>query len=251
MAKFTDKLSLVKFKGEYFPLEERDYRLMRSRNVSVFRLSESTLNILSNLLLKNVKIEQHPWGKVYPSLLNSFKASLKQFSIESGSLDIHTFKQEENWIMVMTDTSDESTKDANVLHCQQSCNQLSEFMGRYGLRTKIESKSKDGYQLTRLTFVPDENIVPSFYFGCREDYNAPLSFDFNLGKSAKLRFSKRLTLQGEPTFGVSFEDKFGDHYQEAFVRAFPFSHVSAKDCEGAIEFFVNLHARLTVLPKKK
>ncbi len=247
VAKHTDTLSLVKFQGEFFPLAEVDYRLLVERKVSVFRISESTLDILSKVLLKGVKIEQHSWGTVYPQLIQTFKDSFTGKSVDS---DTFQFSHKQDWVIVMTDTSNPETAEENCNTCNQHCNQLREFMGRYGLQTKIETKKRDSSVLTRLTFVPDENIVPSFFFGCKEDYNAPLMLDFNLSSSARLRFSKRLTMQGEPTFALSFEDRFGDHFEEAFVRAFPFSSVSAKDCEHAIEFFVNLHSRLTVKKKK-
>ena len=248
MAKFTDTLSLVKLQGEYFPLAEADYRLLRERNVSVFRITEDTLNILSSALLKGVKIEQHPWGKVYPKLLESFKQSLLS---KATSDDAFGFKEETKTIIVMTDTSNPKTADSNKNECSQAANQLAEFMGRYGIRTKTDTKQKDGYSLTRLSFSLDENIVPSFYFGCKDDYNAPLFLDFNLSPVAKLKFSKRLSLNGSPTFSVTFEDRFGDHYEESFVRGFPFKDLLVKDCEAAIEFFVNLHSRLTIKPKKK
>lgn len=241
----TQSVSLVKFQGEYFPYSEVDYRFLRDKGVSVFRISESTLDILSKVLLKGVKIEKHPWGQVYPTLIESFKSGLSsQFDEE-----VYDFKHEKNWLMIKTDLSDEDTKEERVNTCSRFCNQLSEFMGRYGIRSKSEVKNRDGYTLTRIVFDPDENIIPSFYFGCREDYHAPMHFDFHLSPSARLRFSKRLNLNNEPTLAVAFEDKFGDHWQEAFSRGFPFNTMKAKDCEAAIAFFVSLHNRLTI--KKK
>lgn len=237
---------MVKFQGEYFPYSEEDYRFLRERNVSVFRISESTLDILSKVLLKGVKIEKLLWGDVYPDLIESFKSGLSsQFEADG----IYDFKREKNWLMIQTDTSDKENHVEYTNTCARFCNQLAEFMGRYGIRAKSEVKVKKGYTLTRILFVPDENIVPSFYFGCKEDYNAPMNFEFNLSPSARLRFSKRLTLNNEPTFAVGFEDKFGDQWQEAFSRGFPFAMMSAKDCEGAINFFIDLHNRLTVKRK--
>lgn len=245
MAKYTDNLSLVRFRGEYFPFSETDFRLLRERNVSVFRISESTLDILSRTLLKGVKIEQHPWSKVYSDIISSFQASLLEASAEG----VFQFKQEKNWMTIMVDTSDEETKESNLSACNRHVNQLTEYVGRYGIRAVQQEKDREGYRLVRITFNPDENIIPSFFFGCREDHNAPLFLELNLSSAARLKFQKRLNLNGEPTFAVAFEDRFGDHYAEAFTRGFPFSSLKPKDCEAAIEFFVNLHSRLTI--KKK
>lgn len=246
MAKPKETLELVKFQGEFFPLSESDYTLLCDHKVSVFRISSSTLEILSKVLLKGVKIEQHKWGTIYPKLLESFKKGL----ISSSAADTHQFQHEKNWIMVQTDTSDPKTEEDNRNVCSRYTNRLSDFMGRYGIRTKVENKLRIDCSLTKLTFTPDENIVPSFYFGCKEDHNSPIDLNFNLSQSARLKFQKRLNLNGEPTLGVSFEDRFGDHYEEAFVRAFPFKSVSVEDCEFAIEFFINLHSRLTNKSKK-
>ena len=239
-------VNLVKFKGEYFPKAEEDYRLLVDHKVPVFRISESTLEILRRVLLKGVRVEIETWSIVYPALLESFKASLLA---QCDAKDIFSFKNEQNWLMIATDTTDENNATEYVNLGTRFYNQMAEFMGRYGIRAKIESKVRSDHVLTKIDFSPDASIVPSFYFGCKEDYNVPMEMMFNLGNSARLKFSKRLTIQGEPTFGVIFEDRFGDHWQEAFSRGFPFKLMKPQDCEAAINFFVDLHNRLTVKRK--
>ncbi len=242
----TQSVSLIRIQGEYFPRSEADYRLLRELHVPVFRISEKTLEVLNALLLKGVRVEIQQWGAVYPELLESFKSSLADSAEQQ---DVFGFFHEKNWLMIQTDTSDKATRERYVNTTSRFCNRLAEIMGRYGIRTAIELKERKGYQLSRLTFSHDENIVPSFYFGTKEDYNAPLTLDFNLSPNARLRFNKRLLINNEPTFSVVFEDRYGDHWQEVFSRGFPFSMMKAKDCEEAIGFFVDLHNRLTVKHK--
>lgn len=236
-----DRLTLVKLKGQYFPLSEADYKLLCDKHVAVFRISEENLTLLSSILLKGVRIEQRLFRDVYPELLNAFIEGLNASSDEEGAYD---FKHEANWILVRTETPDEETGESRLNAMHKFSNMLVEYMGRYGLRTKQESKTREKYVLTRLEFIPDPDIVPSFYFGNKEDYNTPLRMVFNMGKSARLVFNKRQNIGGEATMAITFEDRFGDHWQEAFTRAFPMSLLAEKDCTTAIEFFVELHGRV-------
>ncbi len=116
----SDKLQLVRFRKELFPIKVSDFQLLREHKISVTRIQRDLLPILEKTLLKGVKVEVHSWETVYLGLLGQFKASLPK--------QLYDFNHEENWIIVYTD----SIHKVDISRLESSISQLQQYAGRYG-----------------------------------------------------------------------------------------------------------------------
>lgn len=220
-------LNLVKFRSEFFPLSVKDFELLQERGSAVFRMHETTLSILHRTVLKGLKITVHPWATVYPQLYGAFRNSLEKLS--GGAFET---KAQSNWILIRNEQSDSLKEKLDI-----SVNQLTQYMGRYGVRTARESKAREPYTLTRLLFTPDPELSPSLYFSDPPDKHLPVTFKFHFSEACRLQFRYKTD---KKTLGVLFEDKAGDDYRETFSRAFPISRLKEEDCLAGIDFFCNM-----------
>lgn len=222
----TQELNLVRFRGEYFPLAIRDWQLLNSRSLAVARISESSLQILKKTLLKGVKISFQPWATVYEQLLERFK--------DSFSADF-AFDNAENWMLIRSEKNSQADKELSTRIAL-----LVRYCGRYGFRIAYMTKNRKDYNLTRLMFVPDKEVVPALHFNEGDLVDTPVELKFNLSPSCRVRFTKRKSPSGIPSLNVVFEDRFKDTWSETFSRGFNFSEIKKSDCDAAIGFFVAL-----------
>lgn len=230
-SKETPVLHLVRFRKEYFPVTPSDLALLRKRQVSVARIAESSIVILSKTLLKGVKFKFHTWVELYSSLLDHFKSTFPEgFDFEAS----------ENWILVRAEGDPKETQ--TVL--QNRVALLSKYCGRYGFRIHHMTKDRKTYSLTKILFVPDRNLVPSMYFNTADSLDEPLNLKFHLSPSCRVVFTKKKSPSGIPCLKVVFEDRSGPDFTESFSRAFNFSDVTVEDCNAALNFFAELISRI-------
>ena len=228
----SSKLQLVSFRKELFPVKPSDYEILRENGVTVSRIQTDILPLLQRSLLKGIKIQVFPWVDVYELLVDHFIAHLPKPTYEC----IH----EENWILINTDSIDKPDRQK----LESRISQLTHYAGRYGFRVRFEHKEKkdkgSDYTLTRIVFLADPNMIPSFYFGSGESEDSTINFEFSLSPACRIRFLKRKSPAGVQSFTTIFEDKVGDTWVENTSRSFNFNYLKESDCRQAIGFFSHL-----------
>lgn len=228
-------IELVKFRGEYFPLDESSYHILRDYNVTVFRIPQQTLDLLKSTLLKKVKIIVYVWSAIYPELIKRFLSKLPKEGVQ--------VKAEANWILIgINKNLDTDEIEAVERHVQTRCGQLQDMTGRYGIRISAKSKENDGFKLTKLVLTPDDSILPSFYFGVNP--KAPITQHFYLSSTCRVEFTKKQAISGGNLMHIAFEDKLGDTWSQTVVRSFPISKITKSTVEETLAFFISLHSSL-------
>jgi hypothetical protein len=225
-------VDLVKFRGEYFCLDEASYHILRDHQVTVFRIKAQTLDLLRSTLLKKVKINVHPWSNVWPQMRDRFLSKLPKEGIETNC--------DGNSILIgiskMLDPEEIQGADRYI---QMRISQMQELIGRYGIRTVIKTKENTGYKMFKLLFVPDESIMPSFYFGLSP--KSPVTKYFYLSPTCRVEFTRKQSASGDNLIHLAFEDKLGDNWSQTVVRSFPIKNLKPSSIEEMLSFFILLH----------
>jgi len=231
----TPTLNLVRFQGNYFPLSEADYQLLREYEVVSIKMRESTLEILKATVLKGKPIEVHAWADTYPMMRKGFLDSLPEGVECACKTNTITFAFDDEHEEVVT----------------QSINLLAHYSGRYGIRVQRENKQRKGYQLARLTLIPDEDIVPSSYFTKTDTGTPKLEALIQLSNACRLRLSKRAWVSGEPVFAIDMEEMSAGNFSPTFSRSFRLDAIDEDDLHHSARFFAELSDVLNAQLKKR
>lgn len=227
----TATIELVKFRGEYFPLQERDYRTLKEFGVMTFRINQTSLDVLQRTLLKGKRVNIQQWNAVYPLLCQEFSNSLPE--------EVDTDLQGKR-IIARFRTSSSIDERFN-----QSFKVFSHYMGRYGVRVRLDTKEVGRYTLCRVQCESDDTINPAGYFGSPDQLRSPSESYLYLSQSCRLRLSKASWADGTPIIQVDFQDRSGEVFSTSFSRSFPLKLMTPQSVAESAYFFADIFEEVT------
>lgn len=243
-------LHLVSFCGELFPYDDEAFQTMKARHLTVFRLPEEMLPTLKHTLLRGLDIRISPFPDVYRSFM--------EFFIQKRLSAIPEIRTRPDRRLLYLAFDHKHLEIANPI--------IQEFgflLGRFGIkvirenRTVNDREGKPDRALVRLECKPDPDINPSVYF--RDAIPSPEgSVRLNISNCASLVFGTKPSAMfpGRLALSLSFEDKLGDEWVQAFVREFNQAQIQQKQLVDVMNFLLDLFNRTRsytppVLPKTK
>ena len=232
-----ETLNLVAFRHFFYPLDDDDFALLRKRKVTVGKIPEMTLQVLQRTLLKGIRITEVRWVDIYDKLLDQFRSSFP----DDGT---YAFKNEENWILVRTDSKEKADRN----RVAERIAVLRSYSGRYGFALRSESREKGDAMLTKALFVSDPGVVPSHHFRTPDIADLGVKLNLHLSSACRVVLENKLSPIGVSTFKASFQDRFGEDWKDGFVRAFELHRLDVDDVEAAIGFFVDILALKQSIP---
>jgi hypothetical protein len=229
------KIRLVVFKGEGFPLDQESFDLLKNVGLTVFRLPIRLLSTLESSLLRRYELERVPFRLVYEHTLSFFERE------RLSTIPSYRFKVESNMINL-------SAPYSSLEELEQCVTELQYVLSRYGVKAarsneKVinDEEGKPSRKALRLECKADPDINPGAF------WKSPVlpvqsATRFNLSRCASLVFSSRPSSvhPGRNSFGVAFEDYLGGEWVQAFKREFLLGTISEDDIVQAINFFANL-----------
>jgi hypothetical protein len=226
-------ITLVSYKGEYFPFKIADLATLKQKYVFVFRIKQSLLDTLRPTLLKGVNIEVIDWQDLYPSVLAAFLSSIENTA---------EYSEVGNKVDMRYASDEESVREINA-----RIDKFVNHLGRWGFKVrrenKPEQKSGGARLLTRLTILADENINPSYFFGSTLSADTkPKISAIHLSSSAKLELevSASTMRAGATILSIRFCDKVGDDWVPSLQRAFDTSSVKEDDLMNTVKLLLAL-----------
>lgn len=238
-----ENLNLVKFRSTCFPLHLQDAKLLSSLGMNLPRFEENALEILlGSKVLKRLRssITFHSWPSVYEELTKRLSEAVYVPGVY--------FEVDGNIILIGYPLSSESPEEVEIksknTYLDSCINIFATYCSNYSFKVISSEKLKDGFIMKRLVVKFDKG---SFQPLSDKDQTLPTretSFNLDLSPSCRVKIHLKPGVAGTKVLRVSFDDKFGSEYEEAFCRAFGVNFLSKDQALKAAEFFLNLHADL-------
>lgn len=235
VAKKKPQLHLVSRSDELFPYDDAAFQQMKAAGLTVFRLPAELLPTLQHSLLSRVPLRITPFRDVYVKFMEFF------IDTRLSAIPNLVAKPEQRLLYLAFDHAD--LELANPI--------IQEFgfvLGRYGVKVSRENRTVNGSDgkpqrsLVKLTCSPDPDINPSVYFKDAIQ-STDSSARLNLSGAAALVFNTRPSTMtpGRLALSVSFEDKFGDEWVQAFVREFSLSGLDRAQLVGVFNYLLTVY----------